>query len=85
LQSAVPSGLSSIGRFSSERHRELWLPEGRTREGFHGIKALSIGEADEPRPGPDEVLIDVHAACVSFADYLMICGGTFLESPCVPI
>jgi NADPH2:quinone reductase len=30
--------------------------------GFHGIKALSIGEADEPRPGPDEVLIDVDAA-----------------------
>ena len=43
--------------------------------GFDGIKALSIGEAAEPRPGADEILIDVHAACVSFADYLMICGG----------
>ena len=43
--------------------------------GFHGIEALSIGEATEPRPGADEILIDVHAACVSFADYLMICGG----------
>ena len=43
--------------------------------GFHGIEALSIGEAAEPRPGADEVLIDVHAASVSFADHLMICGG----------
>jgi hypothetical protein len=42
--------------------------------GFHGIKALSIGETPGPRTGADEVLIGVHAACVSFADYLMICG-----------
>ncbi len=51
--------------------------------GFHGIKALSIGEAAEPRPGADEVLIDVHAACVSFADYLMICGG-YQKRPALP-
>jgi NADPH2:quinone reductase len=43
--------------------------------GFDGIKALSIGEATEPRPAADEVLIDVHAASVSYMDYLMICGG----------
>jgi NADPH2:quinone reductase len=51
--------------------------------GFDGIKALSIGEAAEPRPGADEVLIDVHAACVSFADYLMICGG-YQKRPALP-
>ena len=92
MRSAVPSGLSSIGRFSSERHRELRLPEGWTTEecmravlcnGFHGIKALSIGEAAEPRPGADEVLIDVHAASVSFADHLMICGG-YQKRPALP-
>jgi NADPH:quinone reductase len=42
---------------------------------FDGIAALSLGEADEPRPAADEVLIDVHAASVSYMDYLMICGG----------
>ena len=51
--------------------------------GFDGIKALSIGEAAEPRPGADEILIDVHAACVSFADYLMICGG-YQKRPDLP-
>jgi len=42
---------------------------------FEGIGALSLGEAPEPRPAADEVLIDVHAASVSYMDYLMICGG----------
>ncbi|MBR0719111.1 alcohol dehydrogenase catalytic domain-containing protein [Bradyrhizobium liaoningense] len=51
--------------------------------GFHGIRALSIGAAPEPRPGSDEVLIDVHAVCVSFADYLMICGG-YQKRPTLP-
>jgi NADPH2:quinone reductase len=50
---------------------------------FDGIKALSVGEAAEPRPEADEVLIDVHAACVSFADYLMICGG-YQKRPALP-
>jgi NADPH2:quinone reductase len=31
-------------------------------KGFDGIKALSFGEAAEPAPRADEVLIDVHAA-----------------------
>ena len=43
--------------------------------GFDGIKALTVGEAPEPHLAPDEVLIDVHAASVSYMDYLMICGG----------
>src|SRR5271166_505512 len=48
---------------------------------FDGIKALSIGEAPEPGPGEDEVLIEVHAASVSYMDYLMICGGYQLRPP----
>src|SRR5215468_5409463 len=51
--------------------------------GFEGIKALSLGEAAEPRPGADEVLIDVHAASVSYMDYLMICGG-YQMPPALP-
>ena len=42
---------------------------------FEGIKSLSIGETSEPRPKPGEVLIDVHAASVSYMDYQMISGG----------
>jgi NADPH2:quinone reductase len=48
---------------------------------FHGIKALTIGEAEEPRPRADEVLIDVHAASVSYMDYLMACGGYQMRPP----
>jgi NADPH:quinone reductase len=49
--------------------------------GFDGIKALTVGEAPEPRPAPDEVLVDVYAASVSYMDYLMICGGYQLRPP----
>jgi NADPH:quinone reductase-like Zn-dependent oxidoreductase len=48
---------------------------------FDGIKALTIGEAEEPRPGADEVLIDVHAASVSYMDYLMASGGYQMRPP----
>lgn len=42
---------------------------------FEGIESLRVGNTSEPRPKPDEVLIDVHAASVSYMDYLMISGG----------
>jgi NADPH2:quinone reductase len=53
---------------------------------FEGPSALEIGEAPEPVPGDDEVLIDVHAASVSFMDLLMIQGGYQMkpELPYVP-
>jgi NADPH:quinone reductase len=41
---------------------------------FEGIEALSLGEAADPQPAADEVLVDVHAASVSYMDYLMTCG-----------
>src|SRR6478672_10003686 len=50
---------------------------------FEGIKSLSIGETAEPHPRPDEVLIDVHAASVSYMDYLMTCGG-YQMRPALP-
>lgn len=48
---------------------------------FDGIKALSVGEAPEPQPKADEVLIDVHAASVSYMDFLMVSGGYQLRPP----
>jgi len=35
---------------------------------------LSLAELDDPQPGPDEVLIDVHAAGLNFPDTLVIAG-----------
>src|SRR5271165_5727539 len=52
-------------------------------ERFEGIDALRIGETTEPQPADDEVMIDVHAASVSYMDYLMACGGYQLR-PSLP-
>jgi len=46
---------------------------------FKGIEALGFTEVDEPRPAANEVLVDVHAASVSYMDYLMSCGGQAAE------
>ena len=50
---------------------------------FEGIKALSLSDAADPQPAADEVLIDVHAASVSYMDYLMTCGG-YQMRPALP-
>ena len=52
-------------------------------ERFEGINALRFGEAAEPLLAEDEVLINVHAASVSYMDYLMTCGGYQLR-PALP-
>jgi NADPH2:quinone reductase len=52
-------------------------------ESFEGIRALRFAETTEPRPADDEVMIDVHAASVSYMDYLMVCGGYQLR-PALP-
>src|ERR1700756_18973 len=41
---------------------------------FEGVKALGLAEIAEPQPAAHEVLIDVHAASVSYMDHLMTCG-----------
>jgi NADPH2:quinone reductase len=53
---------------------------------FKGIAALRFTEVDEPRPAANEVLVDVHAASVSYMDYLMCSGGYQMrpELPYVP-
>lgn len=50
---------------------------------FKGAEALEFGEAAEPRPAANEVLIDVHAASVSYMDYLMSTGG-YQMRPALP-
>ena len=52
---------------------------------FDGVKALTFDEAPEPSPRPNEVLVEVHAASVSYMDYLMACGATMRpQLPYVP-
>ncbi len=48
---------------------------------FTGPEDLRIGEIDEPRPAADEILIEVHAASVSFMDYLMVSGLYQMRPP----
>ena len=50
---------------------------------FEGIAALRMGETAEPTPADDEVLIDVHAASVSYMDYLMA-SGRYQMRPTLP-
>ena len=48
---------------------------------FTGPADLRLGEIDEPRPAADEILIDVHAASVSFMDQLMVSGLYQMRPP----
>jgi NADPH2:quinone reductase len=48
---------------------------------FDGVKALTVGDAPEPRPRADDALVDVHAASVSYMDYLMVYGGYQMRPP----
>ncbi|SCB54014.1 NADPH2:quinone reductase [Bradyrhizobium shewense] len=41
---------------------------------FTGPGDLRLGEIDVPKPAGDEILIDVHAASVSFMDQLLVSG-----------
>jgi NADPH2:quinone reductase len=42
---------------------------------------LRVGEIDEPKPAADEILIDVHAASVSFMDQLLVSGLYQMRPP----
>ncbi|CUT14818.1 Putative Zndependent oxidoreductase PA5234 [Bradyrhizobium sp.] len=48
---------------------------------FTGPADLCVGEIDEPKPAGDEILIDVHAASVSFMDQLMVSGLYQMRPP----
>lgn len=48
---------------------------------FTGPDDLRVSEIDEPKPAADEILIDVHAASVSFMDQLMVSGLYQMRPP----
>src|SRR5258705_10874659 len=50
---------------------------------FTGPEDLRIGEVEEPKPAGDEILIDVHAASVSFMDNLIV-SGLYQRRPATP-
>jgi NADPH2:quinone reductase len=50
---------------------------------FGPPERLRAGEVAEPMPGPDEVLVTVHAAPVNYVDLLVI-GGTYQFLPPLP-
>ena len=50
---------------------------------FDGIEALEFGELPEPVAGPGQVLVDVHAAALSFMDTLMV-AGRYQMKPALP-
>jgi NADPH2:quinone reductase len=52
-------------------------------ESFGDLDQLRLADRPLPEPGPDEVLIQVHAAGVNFADTLMV-NGTYQETPAPP-
>ena len=52
-------------------------------DAFTGPEGLRIGEIEEPKPASDEILIDVHAASVSFMDQLLV-SGRYQMRPSTP-
>lgn len=50
---------------------------------FTGPQDLRVGDVAEPKPGSDEILIDVHAASVSFMDRLLV-SGLYQMRPSLP-
>ena len=52
-------------------------------DGFDGPRALRVGEMPEPGVQPGHLLIDVHAASVSFMDCLMV-SGKYQMKPATP-
>jgi NADPH2:quinone reductase len=48
---------------------------------FTGPEDLRIGEIEAPAPASDEILVDVHAASVSFMDHLMVSGRYQMRPP----
>jgi NADPH:quinone reductase len=52
-------------------------------DAFTGPEALRIGEIEAPKPAAEEILIDVHAASVSFMDHLLV-SGRYQMRPSTP-
>ena len=44
--------------------------------GHGGPEMLRYGDAEDPKPAADEIVVDVHAASVNAADYKVRLGGS---------
>jgi NADPH2:quinone reductase len=55
-------------------------------ESFAGLDALKMGDMDDPLPAAGEILVEIHAASVSFMDCLMVAGKYQMrpQTPFVP-
>lgn len=52
-------------------------------ESYDGIERLRLGEVSDPRPGPDDVLLDVRFAGLNPAD-AFLASGMYPAKPCLP-
>ena len=50
-------------------------------QAFDGPDALIVGDVEAPRAAPGEILIDVHAASVSYMDCLIVSGKYQMRPP----
>src|SRR5262249_43141206 len=50
---------------------------------FGGVENISVAETSDPVPGPGELLIEIHAAPVNYADLLVI-AGRYQTRPLLP-
>lgn len=50
-------------------------------DAFTGPEDIRIGEIEAPKPTSDEILIDVHAASISFMDCLLVSGRYQMRPP----
>src|ERR1051325_7987500 len=50
---------------------------------FGGPEVLKLQEMPQPQPGPEDLLIEVHAAAVNPVDF-KICKGAFREGRALP-
>ena len=52
-------------------------------DSYDGIERLRLGEVSDPRPGPDDVLLDVRFAGLNPAD-AFLASGMYPAKPCLP-
>jgi len=50
-------------------------------DSFAGLNALAMGDMENPRPAAGQILVEVHAASVSFMDCLMVAGKYQMRPP----
>ena len=83
------TGTNSRNAFAAKRNDDIEQHDGGAKmkailcTEWGGPEKLSVGEAEPPSPGAGEVVIDVKAAGVNFADTVII-QGTYQLNPTSP-